>query len=351
MYVLGALAISIYAYRHDRPLTIRTALYPVLGPHWIDRWPGRLVDLIALLGTVFGVATSIGLSAAALNATLSSLSGVSVDLASQVAIVAFACALGVVSAVSGLTRGIRRLSELNIWVSSLFLLCVFLLGPTFKLIEMLVISTLDYLWTLVPLGLWLGTSSKDIAWQSDWTIFYWGWWLAWMPFVSLFIARISRGRTVREFVVTVMCVPTVIIIIWMTILGGTALQQELANPGAISVAVNQDYSLGIVTMLDQLAVPVFPLALTAVAAFLLFTWLITSLDSATLVICHLVERPGDASQQVLWGVILAAVTSALILMGGLGALQAASIVIGLPLGLISFMIGAGLLKDLIKGSL
>ncbi len=351
MYVLGGLAISVYAYRHDRPLTIRTALYPILGDRWIDRWPGHTIDLIGLLGTVFGVATSIGLSATALNATMSSLFGVDVALKNQIMIVAFVCALGIASAVSGVGRGIRRLSELNVWISAVLFTSVLVLGPFTELLMGIVTSTLDYLWTFLPLGLWLGATEKEISWQSSWTIFYWGWWLAWMPFVSLFIARISKGRTIREFVLAVMGVPTAVIIIWMSVFGGTAIHQELANPGSVTGPVNQDYSLGIVAILDQLAAPGVSLALTAIALFLLFTWLVTSLDSATLVICHLIEQPDATEQQVLWGSILAAVTASLIWMGGVSALQAASIIIGLPLAGVMVLIGAGLLKDLFKGEL
>ena len=175
--------------------------------------------------------------------------------------------------------------------------------------------------------------------------------MAWMPFVSLFIARISKGRTVREFVVAVMCVPTLVIIVWMVVLGGTAIDQELMKPGALSIPVNQDYSLGVPTLLTQLASPGVAFALSCVAAFLLFTWLITSLDSATLVICHLIEKPDATGQQVIWGVVLASVTAALIAAGGLPALQAASIVIGLPLAGVTILIGGGLLKDLFSGKL
>jgi choline/glycine/proline betaine transport protein len=228
---------------------------------------------------------------------------------------------------------------------------VLVLGPFTELLMGIVTSTLDYLWTFLPLGLWLGATEKEISWQSSWTIFYWGWWLAWMPFVSLFIARISKGRTIREFVLAVMGVPTAVIIIWMSVFGGTAIHQELANPGSVTGPVNQDYSLGIVAILDQLAAPGVSLALTAIALFLLFTWLVTSLDSATLVICHLIERPDAKTQQVLWGSILAAVTASLIWMGGVSALQAASIIIGLPLAGVMVLIGAGLLKDLFKGEL
>jgi len=351
LYVLGGLAIGVYSYRHGRPLTIRSALYPVLGPNWIDRWPGHAVDLIALLGTVFGVATSIGLSSAALNATLQPLAGLPLNASSQIGIVFFVCVLGVLSAVSGLGRGIRRLSEVNVWVSAAFLIPVLFLGPTLDLLSLLLSSAADYLWTLFPTGLWLGSSAAEKQWQSDWTVFYWGWWLAWMPFVSLFIARISKGRTVREFVIAVMGVPTLVIIVWMVILGGTALDQELTNPGSISTLVNRDYSLGVPTMLKELAVPGIALSLTIIAAFLLFTWLITSLDSATLVICHLTAKPDAASHQVLWGVVLAAVTASLIWMGGLPALQAASIVIGLPLAGVTVLTGAGLVKDLVQRKL
>ena len=352
MYVLGGLAISIASYRHGRPLTIRSALYPLLGDRWIDRWPGRTIDLLALLGTVFGVATSIGLSAAALNATLfagfSDL-GVGIDSSTQIAIVFFVCAFGVVSAISGVGRGIRRLSEVNVLISGVFLLAIILLGPTSVLLKLIFSTTMDYLWTVVPVGLWIGSTAAETEWQASWTVFYWGWWLAWMPFVSLFIARISKGRTIREFVFAVMGVPTLAIVVWMVVLGGTALEQERALTGAVSVAVNQDYSLGIVTLLENLTTPGLALALTAIAAFLLFSWLITSLDSATLVISHLIERPDDAKQQALWGLILAVVTAVLIAAGGIGALQAASIIVGLPLAGVTVLLAAAVLKDLYSG--
>lgn len=351
LYVLGGLAISVYAYRHDRPLAIRSALFPILGEAWIDRWPGRSVDLLALLGTIFGVATSIGLSAASLNATLSPLVGLPVTIPIQIAIIFVVCGLGIISAASGVGRGIRRLSELNIWVSGTFLFAILALGPTVFLLDLLVRSAADYLLNVIPLGLWLGSTAPEKEWQSAWTVFYWGWWLAWMPFVSLFIARISKGRTIREFVFAVMGAPTFVIAIWMTIIGGTAIEQELTDPGSLSIAIQQDYSLGIAVLLENLATPAIALSLTAIAAFLLFTWLITSLDSAMFVICQLIERPDDRSEQILWGIILAAVTAALLAVGGISALQAASIIIGLPLAFVTILIGVGLVKDLLSGNL
>jgi choline/glycine/proline betaine transport protein len=351
LYVLGGLAIAIQSYRNGLPLTIRSALYPLLGARWINRWPGRTVDLLALLGTVLGVATSTGFAAAGLNATLHALLGFEITVVNQIIIVFTVCALGVVSAVSGLARGIRRLSEVNVWVSAALLLAILASGPTLVLLGQVVRSGGDYLATFFALGFWIGESESERAWQGAWTVFYWGWWLAWMPFVSLFIARISKGRTVRQFVFGVMAVPTLVVIIWMSVFGGAALHQELATPGAISIAVESDYSLGIVAMLQNLGARSFGLILTTMAAFLLFTWLITSLDSATLVICHLVETPGVAAQQVFWGTTLAAVTCALIWVGGVSALQAASIIIGLPLAGVMLAMAAGLLADLFRKGL
>ena len=350
-YVVAALGIAVYSYRYGRPLTFRTALIPVLGPRWIDRWPGRVIDLVALVGTVCGVATSIGLSAAGMNATLHSLFGIETSLGYQTAIVVSVCGLGIASALSGVTRGIRRLSELNVWLSGLLLLAFLALGPAWDLAALVFRTLVDYAVAFLPTGWWLAETPQEQAWQADWTVFYWGWWLAWTPFVSLFIARISKGRTVREFAVAVMLVPTLVITLWMSIVGGTALSQELASPGAVSDAVNQDYALGITAVIENLALPPISTGLVALAAFLLFTWLITSLDSATLVICHLLDVAEAPAAKAFWGSALAAVTIALLWVGGVTALQAASILIGLPLAVIVIALGAGLLKDAATGRL
>jgi choline/glycine/proline betaine transport protein len=344
-YVLAALAIAIYSYRHGHSLSFRSALTPVLGPKWVDRWPGLAVDLLALFGTVCGVATSIGLSAASLNATLGGLIDLEVELSNQIAIVFGVCVLGVLSALSGLAKGIRRLSELNVWVSGALLAVFIALGPTLFLGGLFVEVGIDYVLGLIPDGMWLAETPADQAWQASWTVFYWGWWLAWTPFVSLFIARISRGRTVREFAIAVMLVPTLVTILWMTVLGGTALHQELLNPGSVSVAVNQDYSRGIVAVIENLGWPAAETLLTVTATFLLFSWLITSLDSATLVICHLLGSEESAAAKVFWGLALASVTTVLLLVGGLEALQAASIIVGLPLAVLMLALTGGLLRD------
>lgn len=350
-YVVAALAIGIQSYRHGRPLAFRSALYPVLGDRFVEGWPGLGIDLLALLGTVCGVATSLGLAAAGMNATLGGLTGIEMSLDNQMVIVFAVCALGVASAVSGLARGIRRLSEINVWISGGLLLAVIALGPTLFLGGVFVETLLDYAVSFLPTGLWLAGTDAEQEWQATWTVFYWGWWLAWTPFVSLFIARISKGRSVREFVLAVMFVPALVIIVWMSVFGGTALHQELARPGAVSLAVNQDYSQGLVAVIENLGTASLAKGLIGVAAFLLFTWLITSLDSATLVICHLLGVEEAAPAKIFWGVALAAVTCALMAVGGVAALQAASIVIGLPLAGVLVLVGAGLIGDLVRGKL
>jgi choline/glycine/proline betaine transport protein len=347
-YVLAGLGIGIYAYRHDRALTFRSAFYPLLGEKWIDRWPGKTVDFLALLGKVCGVATSIGLSAGSMNATLASLFAIEVATANQIVIVFVVCGLGILSALSGLSRGIRRLSELTVWASTFLLASFFVLGPTRYLLELLVGTLGDYVVHVIPSGIWLGQSVADRAWQAEWTIFYWCWWLAWTPFVSLFIARISKGRTIREFVVAVLIVPTLVTLVWMVVLGGTALHQESALPGSVSQIVNQDYSLGLVAVLERLGSAPISTFLVALTALLLFVWLITSLDSAILVVCHLLGAEEIPTAKVFWGIALAAVAALLLRAGGLVALQAASIVIGFPIALLMAALGGGLLWDLLR---
>lgn len=350
-YVVAALCIGVACHRHGRPLSFRWAFGSLLSERAIEGRTGAVIDIVALFGTVCGVATSIGLSASAMNATFHSLFGMPSGLPAQTFIVVGVCGLGTLSALSGLDRGIRRLSVVNVFVSVALLVLVFSLGPSSALLARFFSASIDYALEVVPAGLFLGRSGPVQDWQADWTVFYWGWWLAWTPFVSLFIARISKGRTIREFVVAVMLVPTLVILIWMSVFGGVALEQELAQPGSVSTAVNQDYSLGVTAVLENLATAPTSMLLIALAAFLLVTWLITSLDSATLVICELLGIPRSRSAKIFWGAALGAVTCALLWAGGVPALQSASIVTGLPLAVAVIALGAGFAWDLLRGNL
>lgn len=348
LYAIGGLAIGLSAYRRGRPLSFSAAIAPIIGEQRANGWAGRLLDLFALYGTVFGVATSIGLAVGSMNATVTALAGIPFNLYTQLGMVLTASLLGVLSVLSGVARGIRLLSEINLWLSVALLGVLLLSGPTLLLLTAIPMNVADYAISAIPMGLWIANDADDQSWQAAWTIFYWGWWLAWMPFVSLFIARISRGRTVREFILGVLLVPALIVVLWMTVLGGSAIHQELANPGAVGAAVAADYSQGLVAMIQNLNRPMLATSLLAVVTLLLFTWLITSLDSATLVICHILNQTHLGGMKVLWGLILACVTSALMLIGGLEALQAASIVIGLPMALVMLLLAASTVKLIVS---
>ena len=338
-YVLTGLAIAFFAFRRDQPLALRSALYPVLG-HRVNQWPGYLVDLIGVIGTVFGVATSVGLAVGGMNAAMNELFVFPITVTNQLMIVGLVTVLGIMSVLSGIARGIRRLSEVNVYLSAGLLIAVLIIGPTSFLLGTVASSFGDYLLHVIPMGLWTASAAEDQAWQSAWTVFYWGWWLAWAPFVGLFIARVSRGRTVREFVVGVMLVPTLSVIVWMSVFGGTALHGELSGSASIIDQVNADYAVATVSVIQNLGILVVPLV--TVIAFLLFTWLITSIDSATLVICTLLKRDRleiSPVQKTLWGCLVGTVTALLLYVGGVTALQAASIVFGLPIGFVLLAIG------------
>jgi len=347
LYVLVGLCIALGAYRYDLPLTFGTAFTPLTRFKPLPIRLSQSIDVIAILGSVFGVATSIGLAVGGMNATLGSIIDFEMSITAQITIVAVVSFLGIFSAVSGVARGIRLLSEINVWISVGLALVLIVVGPTLWIFEVFLRSTIDYVVNVIPMGFWTAEDAADKAWQSAWTVFYWGWWLAWAPFVGLFVARISKGRTMREFVIAVLFVPVLIILLWMSIFGGTAVHQELQLTGSVSEIVMADYSQGIVTVFGNLGSDILQLALIGTAAFLLFTWLITSLDSATLVLCHLLRVDHLQWMKVFWGFMLGAVTCILIVVGGISALQAASIIVGLPLAFLVLAIAVGLVRYLL----
>jgi choline/glycine/proline betaine transport protein len=344
MYVIGGLAIAIGAYRYDRPLTFSTALVPLLGEKAIKGPAGTCIDMIALFGTVFGVATSIGITVGIMNASIEPLTGLTFNLENQIGFLVIVACLGVFSAVSGVARGIRRISEINIWVSLALLIMFVLIGPTLFQLSALLENFFAYAAAVLPMGFYMAGDESGTSWQSGWTVFYWGWWLAWTPFVALFVARISRGRTIREFILGVLFAPTLVVIIWMSVFGGTAISVELSQPGSISTAAAQDYSLAMAATIKALPLAEIHALLFLIVSFLLFTWLITSLDSATLVICHILNSDLIVGMKVLWGFMLSAVAGTLLIIGGIEALQAASIIIGLPMAFVMLMVVAALCR-------
>ena len=359
VYVMVGLCLAYFGFRKKLPLTLRSALYPIIGNR-IYGPVGHAVDLLAVFGTVFGVATSLGLGVSQMATGLNHLFGVDPGVMTQVILIVIISIVATFSAVSGIGNGIRIISEWNIWLSIVLLAYFLFGGPTQWLLGFFVSTVGDYLWNFVPMGFQIFNSEGAAAWQGGWTIFYWGWWISWAPFVGMFIARISRGRTIREFMVGVMFVPTTVAFFWLCILGGTAIHAELTAAGGVGTAgiaqLVRDWNLpaalyGTIDVVTELAW--LNWAMAALATFLLATWFITSSDSATLVITTMLSM-GDENPprrfRIVWGLGEGFVAAVLLVAGGLQALQTASIAAALPVSVILLMMAYGIVKSLHEDS-
>ena len=359
VYVVVGLCLAYFGFRKKLPFTMRSALYPIIG----DRIYGPIghgVDLLAVFGTIFGVATSLGLGVNQMATGLNVLFGVDPGIWTQIILIVVISLVATVSAVSGVGNGIRIISEWNIWLS-LVLLAFFLFGGPFKwLMGFFVTSLGDYIWNVIPMGFWTAGTDKEIAWQGGWTIFYWGWWISWAPFVGLFIARISRGRTIREFMVGVMFVPTTIAFFWLCMFGGNAIYMELNAAGGVGTAGVVDLvkawnlPAALYGTIERLTdISTLQWIMSALATFLLATWFITSSDSGTLVITTMLSMGNDNPPQrfrIVWGLGEGFVAAVLLLAGGLKALQTASIAAALPISVIMIFMAYGLFKSLSEDS-
>ena len=355
IYVVVGLSLAYFGFRRKLPLTLRSALYPIIGDK-IYGPIGHGVDLLAVFGTVFGVATSLGLGVQQMAAGLNHLFGIDPGITTQMVLIAVISVVATLSAVSGVGNGIRIISEWNIYLS-VVLLAFFLFGGPFQwLMGFFVSSYGDYLWNVIPMGFSVFNGEGDRAWQGGWTIFYWGWWISWAPFVGMFIARISRGRTIREFMVGVMFVPTTIAFFWLCMFGGNAIYLELHavdGPGTAGIAqLVRDWNLpqALYGTIDQITdVNWLNWIMAALATLLLATWFITSSDSGTLVITTMLSMGDDNPPQrfrIIWGLGEGFVAATLLFAGGLKALQTASIAAALPVSIIMVLMTWGLFKAL-----
>lgn len=345
IYITVGLSLAYFAYRRGLPLTVRSALYPLLGDR-IYGPIGHAVDLLAIFSTLFGTATTLGLGVSQMNAGLNYLFGLEISTTTQVILIAVVSVIGTLSAVSGVEKGIKLLSIWNIRISIILILFFLLAGPTVFLLGMYATSVGDYIWNLVPMGLWTDPNPEG-QWQGWWTIFYWGWWLSWGPLVGMFIARISRGRTIRQFLLTALIIPPLGGFLWIVIFGGTALHIELYGAGGIVDAVNNDMTLALYQTIEALGVEALTWPMAALATFMIITWFVTSADSGTLVICTILSM-GDKHPprrfRVIWGLGLGAVAGVLLMAGGLKALQTASIAAALPFSVILLFMCVALVK-------
>ncbi|MGE4294272.1 MAG: BCCT family transporter [Campylobacterales bacterium] len=347
IYGLVGLTLAYFAFRHGLPLSMRSTLFPLIGEK-IHRWPGHVVDLFAILGTLFGIATTLGLSVVQINAGLNYLwPAIPIGTTTQVIAIALITCAAIVSVVLGMDKGIKRLSLLNIGIAVGLMAFVFIAGPTIFILETFLENTGSYLSGIVERTFSLQAYVHS-DWIGNWTLFIFGWTIAWAPFVGLFIAKISRGRTIRQFVFGVMFVPTLFTFMWFSIFGDTALHLILVEGyTALIDQVHADKAVALFKLYEHL-----PLTsvLSIVTVFLIVTFFVTSSDSGSLVIDSLASGGAPYTpvwQRVFWASTEGVVAAVLLIAGGLGALQTASIVSALPFAVIMLIAAVGMWRALV----
>ena len=349
IYAVVALALAFFSYNRGLPLTIRSVFYPLLGEK-IYSHIGNIIDITATVATLFGLTTSLGLGVKQINAGLYHLFGMPENNSIQIILIASITTLATISVVLGLKKGIRRLSVVNMGIALALMCFVFLCGPTIYLLNAFVQNIGQYASQIIEMSFWTEVYEQS-NWQKNWTIFYWAWWIAWSPFVGMFIARISIGRTVREFLLSVLLVPTLLTFIWLTIFGNTALYQEIVLEYGIVDAVNENIAVALFVMLNNLPLS-FITSLFGV--LLIITFFVTSSDSASLVI-DIITSGGNTNpptiQRIFWAVTEGLVAIVLLVGGGLVALQTASIITGLFFAVILLFMCLSLLKGLKEESI
>ena len=344
IYALVGLALAFFAFNRGLPLTVRSVFFPLLGDK-IYGPIGHLIDTVAAVATVFGIATSLGFGVQQINAGLNYMLGLPESLAIQIMLIAGITCITLVSVVLGLDRGIRRLSELNIGLAGMLLLFVVVVGPTLFIFDSLVQNTGSYLYHLPRFILWT-EAYQATSWQNDWTIFYWAWWISWSPFVGMFIARISRGRTIQEFVLGVVTVPFVVTLIWLTAFGNAALYEELFGQGGMAAVITENASIGLFALLERYP---FSEVSAAIGIILVAIFFVTSADSGAYVL-GIITAGGRETPSVglraLWAVLGSVVAGAFLIGGGLVGLRTASIISGLPFAIVLTLLCLSLLNGL-----
>jgi choline/glycine/proline betaine transport protein len=332
IYALVGLALAFFTFNKKLPLTIRSVFYPLLGDRIYGIF-GDIIDIVAVVATLFWLATSLGFGVQQVSAGLNHLFGLPDTTTAQVVLITLITLAATVSVVTGLHRGVRFLSEMNIRLGLVFLVVLLIIGPTVTLLDGFIQNTGSYLQSLFEVGTWTETYTQT-QWQNSWTVVYWAWWISWSPFVGIFIARVSKGRTLREFVLGVMLVPTLLTILWFSVFGGSALFLEINGIGNIATAVNENISTALFVMLEE-----FPLAfvISIIGIVLVTSFFVTSSDSGSLVIDSITsggKLDAPKGQRIFWALTEGAVAATLLLGGGLQALQTAALTTGLPFTII-----------------
>ncbi|QKJ22466.1 BCCT family transporter [Poseidonibacter lekithochrous] len=329
IYAVVGLSLAFFSYSKKLPLTMRSAFYPILKEK-VWGWPGHIIDLLAVFATIFGLATSLGLGAQQVSSGLKFLFDIDNGVNTQIWIIAAITVFALISVVRGLEGGVKVLSKFNILLALFLVLFIIVVGPTLNIITGVGTTLGNYASNIFELSNFIGREDSD--WFHGWTVFYWAWWIAWSPFVGMFIARVSKGRTVREFIIAVLLIPTVVTSIWMSTFGLTALDQVIGEVGALAGGIS-DKSLAMFQMLENLP---FATITSSIAIFLVIVFFVTSSDSGSLVIDSItaggkVDAP--VKQRAFWAILEGLVAIALLYVGGsqaLDALQAGSITTALP---------------------
>ena len=344
IYTVVGLSLAYFAYRHNLPLKIRSALYPIIGQK-IYGPLGDAVDTFATIGTVFGVATTLGFGVTQMNSGLNYLFGIEQSPSIQVILIVVVSTMASMSVFLGLDKGIKRLSELNLMLALILLLFVFFASSSIYLLQTTIQNAGQYISNLFSMTFNLYAYQPN-GWIGGWTIMYWAWWISWSPFVGMFIARVSKGRSIREFIVGVLLIPTGFTLIWMGFMGNAALYSILHEANhALVLAVQRDSSVALFEFLHSLP---FSNVMSLLATFLVMLFFVTSADSGALVTDYLTAKSENSPiwQRLFWTVLMAVLAIVLLLVGGLGALQSATMMSALPFTLIMLFICWGLLKAL-----
>ncbi len=347
IYSIVGLSIAYFGYRRDMPISLRSGFYPIFGER-IYGPIGHVIDTFAVVGTMFGVAASLALGAKQIGAGVERVFGIETGLTVQIAVIAVVTATATASVVSGLSRGIQRLSQANLILSGALLLFIFLTGATVFMLNSFVQNMGYYLEILARTSFWTDPENRAGDWMASWTLGYWGWWLAWAPFVGIFVARVSRGRTIRQFVLAVLIVPTVVSFFWFSIAGDTAIRMVQEGAELIVEVLNGPNGLDIV-FYEYLSY--FPLtSITSLVVMLaVFIFFVTSSDSGSLVIDMLTAGGDDnppTVQRIFWAVTEGFVAAALLLAGGLAAVRSAVAAAGLPVAILLIGLAIGLVRAL-----
>ncbi|MEC9484022.1 MAG: choline BCCT transporter BetT [Halomonas sp.] len=348
IYTLVGMSLAFFSYRHNLPLTIRSSLYPIFGDR-IYGTIGHVVDTAAVLGTVFGIAASLGIGVIQLNFGLDYMFGIPESTWTQVVLVLCIVLFATISAVTGVERGIRRLSEFNILLAVALLLFVLFAGKTIFLLNALVMNIGDYLADFISLSFNTYAFDPPTGWLNGWTLFFWAWWIAWGPFVGLFLARISRGRTIRTFVLGTLTLPIIFMMLWMSLLGNSAIDMAMNGATEFGQRVMDNPPSGIYLFLEQYPWPLFTTVAVSILAIVFF---VTSGDSGALVLSNFTSILSDVNHdapiwmRILWSAVIGILTLALLLAGGLTTLQSAVVITGLPFSVVLFFMIAGLYRAL-----